>query len=63
LDIDPDLKKRAKANRLQQLQIRYFELEMDRIALEANGDTEGTAETVKRMEAVEKAYRAVESLE
>lgn len=63
MDISPEIKERAKAHRLQQLQIRYFELEMDRIALEVNGDTEGAKETVKRMEAIEKAYQAVESIE
>ena len=62
MDINQELKKRAKDHRLEMLQLKFFELEMDRVALIANGDTEGAGAISKRMEAVEKAYNAVEAI-
>lgn len=62
MDISPELKERAKAHRLQQLQIRYFELEMDKVALEVAGDNARAAEVATRMEAIQAAYKAVEAI-
>lgn len=63
MKIEKEIKERAKAQRLQQLKMRYFELEMDRIALEAVGDKEAAALVKERMEGVQKAYKAIEALD
>lgn len=62
MEIETDLKTQLKTQRLQNLKARYFELELDRVALEANGDTEGTNETAKRMDSVQKAFDAVNAI-
>ena len=61
--IETEIKTQLKAQRLEQLKRRYFELELDRIALEATGDTEGAKATLDRMENVQKAFDAVESIQ
>lgn len=60
MDIDNELKTQLKENRLRELQGRYFNLLMDKESLIANGGD--TAETDERLEAVQKAYKAVENM-
>lgn len=61
--IGKEIKQQMKGQRLDQYKRRYFELEMDRIALLANGDEEGAKATVLRMKAVEDAYNAVSEVQ
>lgn len=51
-----------KKQRLEVLKRRYFELELDKVALEAAGDTEGVEATIKRMTSVQAAYEAVDAI-
>jgi cytochrome c-type biogenesis protein CcmH/NrfG len=62
LDIGNEIKQSMKEQRLDQYRRRYFELELDRVALLSNQDVVGAAEVVKRMTAVEEAYNAVDSI-
>ena len=62
MQIEKEIKQHCKEQRLRSLQMRYFDLEMDRLSLIANGDEEGAAATVKRQEAMQKAYEAVEEI-
>ena len=62
MDIETSIKTELKNQRLNQLKRRYFELELDRIGLEANGDTNGVEAIVKRMDTVQRAYDAVNAI-
>jgi protein involved in sex pheromone biosynthesis len=57
--IGTEIKKQLKQQRLEQYKKRYFELELDRVALLANGDELGAQEIVVRMNVIEDAYNAV----
>ena len=61
--IGKEIKQPMKDQRLDQYKRRYFELELDRVALLANEDTVGAEEVVKRMSAVEEAYNAVNKID
>jgi hypothetical protein len=61
--IEKEIKEQAKKNRLQQLKMRYFDLEMDKIALEAVGNFEDAKLVAKRMEDLLKAYAAIEAID
>ena len=60
--IEKEIKEPMIKQRLDVLKRRYFELELDRVALEAAGDTEGVTATIIRMQAVQAAYEAVEAI-
>jgi hypothetical protein len=60
--IEKEIKEPMKKQRLEVLKRRYFELELDVVALKATGDTEGVEITIKRMQAVQAAYEAVEAI-
>jgi hypothetical protein len=62
INVGIEIKRSMKEQRLDQYRRRYFELELDRIALLANEDEVGAAEVVKRMIAVEGAYNAVDAI-
>lgn len=62
MNIEKEIKQPMKEQRLQQYKKRYFELELDRIALLANEDKEGATEVEKRMQSVQSAYEAVEAI-
>ncbi|MNV22520.1 hypothetical protein D3C71_1134970 [compost metagenome] len=48
--------------RLEQYKVQLFQLSMDRTALESAGDTAGVQSVDKRIEAIRKAYSAVEGM-
>lgn len=60
--IDPQLKKDLKQQKLRSLMARFFELEMDKVAHEANGLTEAVASLQKEMDKIQKAYEAIEMM-
>ena len=57
--IDPELRKRAKLNRLLNLQSQWMELYMSKVAMEASGNTTGAASVIKSMEEVQRSYDAI----
>jgi hypothetical protein len=61
-NLDVENKKHMKTTRLQQYQMRYFELVLDREALIANNDTTGVLELENRMMSIENAYNAVDAI-
>lgn len=63
MDIETQIKTELKTQRLNQLKRRYFELELDRVGLEANGDINGVEAIVKRMDTVQRAYDAVNAID
>ena len=62
MKIEKEIKQQLKQQRLNQYKKRYFELELDRVALIANKDLEGAKATEIRMQAVEDAYNAVSNI-
>lgn len=58
--IDHQLKQELKQQKLRSLMARFFELEMDKVAHEANGLMEGANSLQKEMDKVQKAYDAIE---
>lgn len=48
--------------RLKEYDLKMFNLELDVAALEAAGDGEGVAQTAKRIESLQKAKAAIDSM-
>jgi hypothetical protein len=62
MNIEKEIKQQLKTQRMDQLKRRYFELELDKAALEATANEDAVKETVLRMDQVQKAYDAVEKI-
>lgn len=62
MDIDKNIKKKLKEEKLTELKIKYYKLELDKTALLAVDDNEGVKELVDRMESIKKAYEAINTL-
>lgn len=60
--IESTIKQGAKEQRLFNLRRQMYELQMDLVAYEANGDTAGAEKTKKLMESCEKSYAAIEAM-
>lgn len=62
MEIKTEIKQREKEQRLTNLQVRYFQLQMDLAAYEANDDAAGAEQTKKMIESCEKSYSAIEKI-
>lgn len=62
MKIEKEMKNKLIEQRLHTLKSRYFELELDRVALEATDNLEELDMVVKRMGDIEKACKAVEAI-
>lgn len=59
MDVDAAIKESIKANRLADLQRRYYNLQLDVTALEAVGDMARAEEIKKIMDNIQMAYDAI----
>jgi hypothetical protein len=62
MNIDSNIKERAKEQRLTNLKVQYFEFQMNLAAYEANNDQAGIEQTKQQMESCEKSYKAIEAI-
>lgn len=62
MKIEKEIKGPVIEQRLQYYKKRYFELELDKIALLANRDTEGVKEVEEKMRSFKIAYEAIEAI-
>lgn len=62
MKVKTEIKQREKEQRLINLQIRYFQLQMDLVAYEVNEDEPGIEQTKQLMESCEKSYVAIEKI-
>lgn len=62
MELNEDQKKAMVQQRLEQYKQQLFALLLDRAALLANNDTQGVESTDQRVEAIKKAYTAVEEM-
>jgi hypothetical protein len=62
MQIEKEISKPAKEQRLKNLRAQYFELQMNLAAYEANGDTAGAEKTRGLMESCQKSYEAIEAI-
>jgi hypothetical protein len=62
MELDSKTKEILKKERLEQYKRQLFTLNMDNRALEAVQDKEGVKGVEQRIEALEKAYKAVEAM-
>lgn len=62
MEIESEIKAQIKQRKLLELKQKYYTLELDKVALETVGDTEGTKEILERMESIKKAYEAINAL-
>jgi len=62
IDLPAEQRKSMIEQRLVQYKQQVFSLQMDRTALEAIEDTEGIKSIDQRIEAIRKAYSAVERM-
>lgn len=60
--IDAQLKQDLKKQKLRSLMARFCELEMDKVAHEANGLIEAATSLQKEMDKIQKAYEAIEMM-
>lgn len=60
IQIDQQLREEIKKQKLRQLMVRYIELEMDKIAHEANGLSQATVAVQGEIDKVKTAYEAIE---
>ena len=62
MELTKEQKEAMIVQRLEQYKQQIFSLQMDRVALESAGDEEGCKSIDKRIEALRKAYTAVEGM-
>lgn len=62
ITIDEQQKAQQKAQRLTNLAAQWFELEMNRVAYEANSKTQQVEDTVKLQVELETSYAAIEKM-
>jgi hypothetical protein len=62
MQIEKEIKDQVKDQKLLQLKIQYATLEMDKVALESVGDTDGAKQIEERMNNIRKAYEAIDAL-
>lgn len=62
MELTKEQKEAMIIQRLEQYKQQVFSLEMDRTALESVGDKEGIKSIDERIEALRKAYKAVEGM-
>jgi hypothetical protein len=62
MQIESNIKKNAREQRLINLKRQMCELQMDLAAYEANEDSAGAERTKKLMESCEKSYVAIEAM-
>lgn len=62
MEIGSGIKEHTKNQRLNNLEVTYFNLQMDLAAYEANDDTAGAQRTKALMESCEKSYKAIEAI-
>jgi len=63
LNIGKEIMDKGKSRRLEQLKQRYFDLYMDKISLEAIGDTGGAVQRAQQMEALGKSYTEIAKID
>ena len=63
MKIEKGVKDTLKFNKLQSLKTTYYNLYLDKIALEVAGDTKGAEVMADRMEHVSNVYKAIEVLD
>jgi hypothetical protein len=63
MEIDTATKDKLKVARLTEIERKYYNLQLDVIALEAVGDIERVNEMKKIMADVQKAYDAIASID
>ena len=62
MELTQEQKEKMIRHRLDEYKAKIFTLEMDRSALEAIGDDNGVKNTEQHIEALRKAYEAVERM-
>jgi len=62
MQIEKEIKDQVKEQKLLHLKIQYATLEMDKVALESVGDTDGAKQIEERMNQIQKAYEAIDAL-
>lgn len=61
IQVDQQMREDIKKNKLRQLMARYIELELDKIAHQANGLDDNVAFVEGEMEKVRKGYEAIQN--
>jgi len=62
ITVDPEIQQQLKDQRLKQLAAYYYELQMNKVAFEANGKTEQAEEMAKLMSETETSYNAIQAM-
>lgn len=63
MQIEKEIKKELKEQRLQQLKRRYYDLELDRLTFAALGNEKDATAIAERQEQIAKAYETIEAVQ
>lgn len=60
--IETEIRDKAKQHRLKALRVKYFEIYMDMVSMQATGDAAGAEVAQNRLDNIQKAYETVEAI-